>query len=131
MLSETRDRDAAQRFFRQAQLIAGRAPERVTTDGHTSYPLSIRETLGEDVEHRCNHYLNNRLEQDHRGIKQRYYPMRGFGSFESASRFCPAFDELRQFERYHRVRAEAGSLAERRQRFVEGTAALQAMLQAA
>jgi putative transposase len=131
MLSETRDMDAAQRFFRQAHVVAGQAPERVTTDGHTSYPLSIRETLGEDVEHRCNHYLNNRLEQDHRGIKQRYYPMRGFGSFEAAARFCRAFDELRQFERYRRVRAEAGSLAERRQRFVEGTAALQAMLQAA
>jgi len=22
--------------------------------------------------------MNNRIEQDHRGIKQRYYPMRGF-----------------------------------------------------
>ena len=131
MLSETRDMDAAQRFFHQAKVIAGQPPERVTTDGHTSYPRAIRETLGEDVEHRCNQYLNNRLEQDHQGIKQRYYPMRGFGSFESAARFCRAFDELRQFERYRRMRAETGSLAERRQQFVEGTAALQAMLQAA
>jgi transposase-like protein len=44
--------------------------------------------LGYEVLHRCNPYLNNRLEQDHRGIKQRYYPMRGFGSFTSVSRFC-------------------------------------------
>src|SRR5687767_9627008 len=131
MLSQTRDMDAAQRFFRQARVIAGQAAFRVTTDGHTSYPRAIREMLGEDVEHRCNQYLNNRLEQDHRGIKQRYYPMRGFGSFESAARFCRAFDELRQFERHRRVRAEVGSLAERRQRFVEGIAALQAMVLAA
>ncbi len=51
----------------------------------------IRETIGNDVVHRTNAYLNNRLEQDHRGMKQRYYPMRGFGSFTSASRFCRAF----------------------------------------
>jgi putative transposase len=131
MLSATRDMNAAQRFFRQAQEVVGQVPERVTTDGHTSYPRAIRETLGEEIEHRCNQYLNNRLEQDHRGIKQRYYPMRGFGSFEAAARFCGAFDELRQFEGYRRTRAETGSLAERRQRFLAGTAALQALIVAA
>ncbi len=30
-------------------------------------------------------YLNNRLEQDHRGIKQREYPRRGFGTVEAAA----------------------------------------------
>ncbi len=25
--------------------------------------------------------LNNKMEHDHRGIKKRYYPMRGLGSF--------------------------------------------------
>jgi putative transposase len=126
MLSERRDMDAAQRFFRQARAVVGQPPERVTTDGHTAYPRAIRETLGEHVEHRCNQYLNNRIEQDHRGIKQRYYPMRGFGSFEAAARFCRAFEELRQFEWYRRTKT--GSLAERRQRFVAGTTSLQAML---
>ena len=43
----------------------------------------------------CNHTI----EQDHRGIKQRYYPMRGFGTFDAASRFCRAFDEQRQYFR--------------------------------
>jgi len=52
----------------------------VTTDGHDSYPRAVRETLGPDVYHRTSRYMNNRIEQDHRGIKQRYYPMRGFGS---------------------------------------------------
>jgi putative transposase len=114
MLSQTRDIDAAQRFLRQAWEVAGQAPERVTTDGHASYPRAIRETLGESVEHRCNQYLNNRMEQGHRGIKQRYEPMRGFGAFDSAARFCRAFEELRQFERYRRTRAETGSLVQRR-----------------
>jgi putative transposase len=44
MLSETRDMDAAQRFFRQARVVAGQAPTRVTTHGHTSYPWAIRQT---------------------------------------------------------------------------------------
>jgi putative transposase len=75
MVSEKRNMDAAQRFFKQALETVGHTPERVTTDGHGSYPRAIRETLGSNVLHRCNPYLNNRLEQDHRGIKQRYYPM--------------------------------------------------------
>jgi transposase-like protein len=51
--------------------------------------------LGTGVKHRTNRYLNNRIEQDHRGIKGRYGPMRGFKSPDSASRFCHGFDELR------------------------------------
>src|SRR6478736_1728570 len=97
--------DAAKRFFRQAVLMVAHAPEKVTTDGHDSYPRAIRETLGEDVTHRCNPNLNNRIEQDHRGVKQRFYPMRGFGNFASASRFCRAFDEQRQ---YFRLRPAMG-----------------------
>lgn len=88
MLSEKRNREAAQRFFKQAVAVVGSVPAQVTTDGHASYPRAIRETMGNDVEHRTNKYLNNCLEQDHRGIKQRYYPMRGFGAVEAASRFC-------------------------------------------
>src|SRR4028118_461737 len=38
MLSKTCDMLAAQRFFHQAQVLAGQLPERVTTDGHPSYP---------------------------------------------------------------------------------------------
>jgi hypothetical protein len=39
------------------------------------------------------------------GVKERYYPMLGFKSFESASRFCQAFEEQRdyfRFRRYHK-----------------------------
>jgi putative transposase len=67
MLSEKRNMEAAQRFFQQAIAVVGHTPEQVTTDGHTSYPRAIRETMGSNVQHRTNNYLTNRLEQDHRG----------------------------------------------------------------
>ena len=116
--------DGAQRFFRQAVATVGHRPDRVTTDGHDAYPRAIRETLGDDVAHRCSRYLNNRTEQDHRGLKQRYYPMRGFGSFEAAARFCPAFEEQRQYFRSRRAMGEYVPLAERRRLFRERWAAL-------
>ena len=106
-----RNMDAAQRFFQQALETVGHAPERVTTYGHASYPRAIRETLGGEVLHQSNHYLNNLIEQDHRGIKQRYYPIRGFGSFTSAARFCRAFDEVRQFFRFRTTIRQPVSLA--------------------
>ena len=52
--------------------------------------------------HRRSQYLNNLTEQDHRAVKQRSYPMLGFGRFESAARFCAAVDELRQDFRLRR-----------------------------
>ena len=73
----------------------GIVPEQVTTDGHSSYPRAIRSTLGSRVVHRNSAYKNNRLEQDHRGIKGRIRCMRGFKSFTSAERFCGSHDELR------------------------------------
>jgi len=68
-------------FFRQAQAVAAQLLS-VTTDGQI--PMSDRKSLGTDVQHRVSDCLTNRIEQDHRGIKQRYYPMLGFGAFESA-----------------------------------------------
>jgi transposase-like protein len=128
MLSEKRGMDAAQRFFRQALKTVGHAPEQATTDGHSSYPRAIRETLGCEVIHQCHHHLNNLIEQDHRGIKQRYYPMRGFGSFPSASRFCRAFDELRQFFRLRTTIGQPLSLAQQRDLFCQRLNAFNALI---
>jgi transposase-like protein len=52
----------------------------------------------------ANAYLNRLIEQDHRGIMQRYYPILGFGAFPSAQRFCRAFEEVRQSFRPRRKR---------------------------
>ncbi len=127
-VSEKRDLEAAKRFFKQPADVVGHRQERVTTDGYDSYPRAIRETPGSDVLHRTNRYLNHRLEQDHRGIKQRYYPMRGFGSVASASRFCRAFDEVRQFFRVRTTMKQQVSLAHQREAFRHRLEALSAMV---
>ncbi len=118
MLSEHRDKHAARRFLRRLVEVAGRKPLRVTTDVYPAYRRAIRWILGRKVLHRCNRYLNNFTEQSHRAIKQRYYPMLGFGSFASAARFCSAFDELRQYFRARQRRDEYVALAEQRPLFV-------------
>jgi len=131
LLSSTRDMIAAQRFFQSALSIAGEAPMQVTTDGHDSYPRAIREVLGIEVEHRDNAYLNRRIEQDHRGIKQRYDPMLGFGAFPSAQRFCRAFEEVRQYFRPRRKRKRFVSLPHGRQQFIQKVRVLQTLFAAA
>ncbi len=94
-------------------------------------PRAVRETLGPDVSHRTSRYIINWIEQDHRGIKQRYYPMRGFGSFDSAAQFCTAHDELRDHLRPRSRFNEAVSLAEQRSLFQERWGEVCALLQAA
>jgi putative transposase len=131
-----RDMVAAKRFFKQAKEVVGHAPERVTTDGHIAYPRAIRRILGRKVVHPTNRYLNNRMEQDHRGIKQQRtkdgdYPMRGFGSFEGASRFCRAYDEQRDYFRYRTKPKEVVPLSEQRRRFRQRFGALQYLMMAA
>ena len=71
------------------------------------------------------------MEQDHRGIKQRYYLMRGFGSFDAAARFCSAHAELRDHLRFQRHLNETVSLADQRRLFVERWGEVCVRLQAA
>ena len=111
-------RDPEERFLRRLVEITERKPARITTDLHPAYRRAIRWIIGRKAWHRTTQYLNNYTEQSHRAVKQRYYPMQGFGSFESASRFCSAFDELRQ---YFRVRRRGGAhvaLTEQRRLFL-------------
>jgi transposase-like protein len=115
MLSVHRDMAAARAFFRSARAVTGVTPERVTTDGHRSYPRAIRTVLGRRVAHRTSAYKNNRLEQDHRGVRGRTRCMRGFKSFASAERFCRGYDELRNFLR-PRTRHNEHVPADRRRR---------------
>ena len=118
MRSAHRDTHAARRFLRRLVEVAERTPPRVTTDRHPPYRSAIRWILGRRVRHRCSQDLNHLAEHSHRAIKQRYYPMLGFGSSASAARFCTAFDELRQ---YFRVRQRSGGtvpLVDKRQLFL-------------
>jgi len=52
-------------------------------------------------------YLDN-------NAKQRYYPLRGFGSFASAARCCTGFAEQRPYFRHASRVGEHVALAERR-----------------
>jgi len=131
MLSTTRDMDAAKRFFACALTTVGQTPETVTTAGHDSYPRAVRETLGPDVRHRTSRYLITGLSKTTCGIKQRSYPMRGFGSFDAAARFCTAHDELRDHLRPRTRFNEPVSLADQRRLFQERWGAVCALLQAA
>ena len=86
--------------------------------------------MGRKVLHRQNQYLNNRIEQNHRPFKQRYYPMLGFGQFESASRFCSAFEELRHYLRIRPDSGEGVSSSFRRQIFISRWSTLMSELAA-
>lgn len=115
-LSQTRDMAAAITFFEAATTMTGTEPSRATPDGYDSYPRAIRtviRTTGK-IQHRTNRYLNNRIEQDHRGIKSHYGPMKGFGAFASPAGFCAAFDELRHLLRFDKSRCPVASPAAER-----------------
>ena len=131
MLSQRRDLAAAKAFFRSAKAVIGTVPDQVTSDGHDCYPNAIRSVLGKAVKHRTNVYLNNRLEQDHRGIKGRIRCMRGFGSFVSAGRFCRCHDELRNFLRVRAFHRQHVSADRRRLGQLCRTATALAILEAA
>lgn len=90
-LSETRGIEAAKAFFRKALAShPERPPSKITLDGHVPSHRAIRLLRREhpawrQAELRCCRYLNNIVEQDHRGIRQRYHPMLGFKSFATAA----------------------------------------------
>jgi putative transposase len=121
MLSEHRDMPAAKAFFRSARATMGFRPDRVTTDGHGSYPRAIRTVLGKTIRHRTSAYLNNRLEQDHRGIKGRIRCMRGFKNLDAAARFCREHGELRNLLRPRRRHNQIVSASLPRARFARAT----------
>jgi putative transposase len=130
-LSETRDLAAAEAFFRSAWTVTGTIPDRITTDGHDAYPRAIRNVFGDRVLHRTNRHLNNHLEQDHRGIKQRYRPTCGLKTFATAVRFCHCFEEIRAFLRPQSHRNQPLTLAQRRRTHQERFTQLMGVIAAA
>ena len=89
LLSEKRDIAAAKRFFIKA-IGSNEAPAKITLDGYQATHQAVAQlkaeaVLASTVEVRTSKYLNNLIEQDHRRVKQRYYPMLGFKSFSNAA----------------------------------------------
>jgi len=130
-LSKTGDMAGTKAFFARARKMADDIPERVQTDGLASYPRAVEEELGEAVEHEVLPSRANAVEQSPRGIKQRYYPLIGFGEFEAAQRFCQAFDEVRNFLRACSRMTEVVSLNERTERFLSKVSELEEVFLAA
>lgn len=80
---------SAKRFFTQAISQHG-SPERITIDGYPATHTAISELTADEVlpqqtKVRTSKYLNNLIEQDHRRVKHRMYPMLGFKKFSNAS----------------------------------------------
>lgn len=100
MLSAKRDARAAERFFRKAMNAAhNQLPRVINVDKNAAYPKAIDElkadqTLTETTELRRVKYLNNIVEQDHRFIKRRVNPGRGFGSFNTARRTLRGYEAM-------------------------------------
>ncbi len=90
----------------------------LTTDRHPAYGMAIRWILGRKVMHLQSRYLNNRIEQDHRAIRQCYDLMQGFRCMESGKRLGSVFDELRQYMRIRPRSGEKVLLPERRRVFL-------------
>ncbi len=130
-LSETRDLAAARAFFRSARILTKRSPLRITSDCYGSYPGAIRLEFGPTVTQHTTRCAHNLLEQSHRAIKQRIRPMLGFKRFDSAARFCAAYDEVHNFFRFQPVGHRPAPLVwQRRMRHHQFTL-LHEMLQAA
>ena len=106
-LSDIRDQDAAETFFRQVQNTTEITPEQITTDKEPALYPAIKNIFGSATKHRDSKYMNNVIEQDHRGIKSRCRVMKGFKNIFCALKFCTVFEEIRQFFRLkNKTRAE-------------------------
>ena len=85
-MTKQRDERAAKRFLTKAIRRHG-VPEKITIDGSAANEAAIKrdnEAHGTAIEIRKIKYLNNRVEQDHRGMKRVTRPMLGFKSFAAA-----------------------------------------------
>lgn len=88
LLTARRDKSSALRFFKKAMRQHGQ-PDVVTMDKSGANKAAVDElNQGKPKEEaiviRQNKYLNNLIEQDHRNIKRRIYPMLGFKHFRRA-----------------------------------------------
>jgi transposase-like protein len=104
-LSARRDVAAAKAFFRKAINNHQHPPQTITLDGYAASHRAVRDLkadgcLPENTKQRSSKYLNNLIEQDHRGVKQRIAVMLGFKQFRHAA------ITIAGIELMHRIRKE-------------------------
>jgi transposase-like protein len=79
----------------------GSTPRTVTLDGYAASHRAVRETKAEGqmplgTKLRSSKYLNNLIEQDHRGVKLRIGPMLGFKRFQTTAVTIAGVELLRR-----------------------------------
>lgn len=98
LLSAKRDAKAARRFFLKVLGASHTvSPRVINVDQNAAYPPAISDLQHNDVipvttKLRQVKYLNNVIEQDHRGIKRLTKPGMGFYSFHTARRTLAGFE---------------------------------------
>jgi transposase-like protein len=119
LLSAKRDATAAKRFFSKAlKAIHNQTPRVITVDKNAAYPKAIDELkadkdLPKTVKLRQNKYLNNIVEQDHRGIKRLVKPGMGFKSFNTARRTIKGYEIMNMVRKGQIKGVKKGAVAER------------------
>ena len=116
MLSKKRDEAAARKFFEKAIGSSG-LPEKITIDKSgankagidaINLQLALITLLGcilMQIQIRQITYLNNIVEQDHRGIKRIVNPMSGFKSFNSAQATIVGIELYRMLKKGQHINA--------------------------
>ena len=105
LLTEQRDEEAALRFLKKAIRRHG-VPEKITIDGSAANEAAItsyNEEYGTAIEIRKVKYLNNIVEQDHRGVKRVTRPMLGFKSFDAAQDTLVGIELMHMIEKRQMV----------------------------
>jgi transposase-like protein len=103
-LSTRRDVAAAKALFRKAIKGQGSTPTTITLDGYAASHRAVREMkvdgeLPADTKLRSSKYLNNLIEQDHRGVKLRIGPMLGFKQLRTAAVTIAGIELLRRIHK--------------------------------
>ncbi|MFM2315167.1 MAG: hypothetical protein RLZZ04_4443 [Cyanobacteriota bacterium] len=100
LLTAKRDTNAAKRFFIKALKAAHvQEPLVINVDKNPSYLPAVEQLkksgiLPEETKLRQVKYLNNIVEQDHRGVKHLINPGMSFGSFNSARRTIKGYEAM-------------------------------------
>ena len=119
LLTAKRDALAAKRFFRKTlKAIHTQTPRVITVDKNPAYPKAIKQLkaakkLPEIVKLRQIKYLNNIVEQDHRGIKRLVKPGMGFGSFNTARRTIRGYEIMNMMRKGQVLGVPKGAVKER------------------
>ena len=101
MLSARRNKEAAKRFFKKVlKARHNKQPRVINVDKNPAYPPAIEElksekVLGRKSKIRQVKYLNNLVEQDHRGVKRITNAALGYQSFHTAWRTIRGIETMR------------------------------------